>query len=90
MVPVRPEAAVAVIKPPTLSQLPVPSPRMKLLGAPLLALPAYQTGTALADAPPAFTEVGLRYTHYSEDSIEQDLVIFGATDRYDIDVCQNC
>ena len=61
---------------------------MKRLSVPLLALPTYQTGTALADAPPAFTEVGLRYTHYSEDSIDQDVVIFGATDRYDIDVTQ--
>ena len=84
----RPEAAVAATKPATLTQLPAPSPLMKRLGAPLLALPAYQTGTALADAPPAFTEVGLRYTHYSEDSIDQDAVIFGATDRYDIDVTQ--
>jgi hypothetical protein len=32
--------------------------------------------------------VGLRYTHYSEDNIDQDLVIFGATDRYDIDITQ--
>ena len=84
----QPEAAVAATKLPALSQLPNPSPLMKRLGAPLLALPAYQTGTALADAPPAFTEVGLRYTHYSEDSIDQDVVIFGATDRYDIDVTQ--
>ena len=88
MVPVRREAAVAATKPSTLSQLADPSRLMKRLGAPLLALPAYQTGTALADAPPAFTEVGLRYTHYSEDSIDQELVIFGATDRYDIDVTQ--
>ena len=88
MVQARPEAAVAVTKPGKLTQLPAPSPLMKRLGAPLLALPAYQTGTALADAPPAFTEVGLRYTHYSEDSIDQDAVIFGATDRYDIDVTQ--
>ncbi|MGB1959222.1 MAG: DUF3570 domain-containing protein [Luminiphilus sp.] len=79
---------MAATKLPALSQLPNPSPLMKRLGAPLLALPAYQTGTALADAPPAFTEVGLRYTHYSEDSIDQDVVIFGATDRYDIDVTQ--
>ena len=84
----QPEAAVAATKLPALSQLPNPGPLMKRLGAPLLALPAYQTGTALADAPPAFTEVGLRYTHYSEDSIDQDVVIFGATDRYDIDVTQ--
>ena len=88
MVPARPEAAVAVTKPGKLTQLPAPSPLMKRLSGPLLALPAYQTGTALADAPPAFTEVGLRYTHYSEDSIDQDAVIFGATDRYDIDVTQ--
>ena len=88
MVQARPEAAVAVTKPGKLTQLPAPSPLMKRLSGPLLALPAYQTGTALADTPPAFTEVGLRYTHYSEDSIDQDAVIFGATDRYDIDVTQ--
>ena len=88
MVQARPEAAVAVTKPGKLTQLPAPSSLMKRLSGPLLALPAYQTGTALADAPPAFTEVGLRYTHYSEDSIDQDAVIFGATDRYDIDVTQ--
>ena len=88
MVQARPEAAVAVTKPGKLTQLPAPSPLMKRLSGPLLALPAYQTGTALADAPPAFTEVGLRYTHYSEDSIDQDAVIFGATDRYDIDITQ--
>ena len=88
MVQARPEAAVAVTKPGKQTQLPGPSPLMKRLSGPLLALPAYQTGTALADAPPAFTEVGLRYTHYSEDSIDQDAVIFGATDRYDIDVTQ--
>ena len=88
MAQAQPEAAVAATKPRALSHLPNPSPLMKRLGAPLLALPAYQTGTAFADAPPAFTEVGLRYTHYSEDSIDQDVVIFGATDRYDIDVTQ--
>ena len=88
MAQAQPEAAVVATKLPAQSHLPYPSPLMKRLGAPLLALPAYQTGPALADAPPAFTEVGLRYTHYSEDSIDQDVVIFGATDRYDIDVTQ--
>ena len=88
MVKARPGAAVAVTKPGKLTRLPAPSQIMKRLSGPLLALPAYQNGTALADAPPAFTEVGLRYTHYSEDSIDQDAVIFGATDRYDIDVTQ--
>lgn len=53
-----------------------------------MVLPAYQALPAMADAPPAFTEVGVRYTHYTEDSIDQDAVIFGATDRYDIDVTQ--
>jgi hypothetical protein len=61
---------------------------MKRLGRPLLALPAYQAIPAIADAPPTFTEVGVRYTHYAEDSIDQDAVIFGATDRYDIDITQ--
>ena len=61
---------------------------MRRIARPLLALPAYQGLPALADAPPAFTEVGVRYTHYTEDSIDQDVVIFGATDRYDIDVTQ--
>ena len=88
MAQARPEVAVAATKPSKLTQLPAPSPLMKRLSAPLLALPAYQTGAVLADAPPTFTEVGLRYTHYSEDSIDQDVVIFGAMDRYDIDVTQ--
>lgn len=30
----------------------------------------------------------MRYTNYVEDSIDRDAVIFGATDRYDIDVTQ--
>ena len=54
----------------------------------LATLPAYQTGAALADAPPAFTEVGVRYSHYSEDDIDASSVIFGATSRYDIDITQ--
>ena len=54
----------------------------------LATLPAYQAGAALADAPPAFTEVGVRYSHYSEDDIDASSVIFGATSRYDIDITQ--
>ena len=86
MAPARPEVGVAVTdaqpRVVTRSQL------MQRLTRPLLALPAYQALPALADAPPAFTEVGVRYTHYKEDSINQDAVIFGATDRYDIDITQ--
>ena len=65
-----------------------PSPLIRRLSQSLLVLPVYQAPTALADAPPAFTEVGLRYTRYSEDSLDSDKVIFGSRDRYDIDVTQ--
>lgn len=64
------------------------SPLIRRLSQSLLVLPAYQALPSVADAPPAFTEVGLRYTRYSEDSIDRDAVIFGATDRYDIDITQ--
>ena len=50
-------------------------------------LPIYQP-TAIADSPPAFAEVGLRYTQYSEDSLDKEKVIFGSEDRYDINITQ--
>ena len=50
-------------------------------------LPVYNS-TALADAPPAFTEIGVRYTSYAEDSLDQEKLLFGARDRYDIDITQ--
>jgi hypothetical protein len=62
------------------------SPLLRVLKGTIASLPAYQH--ALADAPPAFTELGLRYSRYSEDSIDRERVIFGATERYDIDVTQ--
>ncbi len=65
-----------------------PSPLIRRLSQSLVVLPAYQATAVMADAPPAFTEVGLRYTRYSEDSIDRDKVIFGSRDRYDIDVTQ--
>ena len=34
---------------------------------------------------PPFTEVGLRYSRYSEDSLDRDKLIFGSSDRYDIE-----
>ena len=58
------------------------------LGQALAVLPAYQGVSSYADAPPAFTEVGLRYSRYSEDSLSEDKLIFGSRDRYDIDVTQ--
>ena len=71
-----------------MNRLPPPSPLLRSLGRTLAVLPAYQAIPAWSDAPPAFTEVGLRYSRYSEDSIAQDKVIFGDRDRYDIDVTQ--
>lgn len=86
VVPAQPEVAVAVTN--RQSPMATRSQLMRRITRPLLVLPAYQALPAIADAPPTFTEVGMRYTHYSEDSIDQDAVIFGATDRYDIDVTQ--
>jgi len=71
-----------------MNRLPPPSPLLRSLGRTLAVLPTYQAIPAWSDAPPAFTEVGLRYSRYSEDSIAQDKVIFGDRDRYDIDVTQ--
>lgn len=68
--------------------LPPKSTLLKSLTSTLAALPAYQVGQALADAPPTFTEVGLRYSRYSEDSLKDSDVLFGATSRYDIDIMQ--
>ena len=49
-----------------------PSPLIRRLSQSLVVLPAYQGAAVMADAPPAFTVVGLRYTRYSEDSIVRD------------------
>ena len=62
------------------------SPLVRTLGAAVAALPAYQN--TYADAPPEFTEVGLRYSYYSEDNLSTDNLIAGARGRYDIDVTQ--
>jgi hypothetical protein len=68
--------------------LPAPSPLVKTLRGTIALLPAYQALPAQADAPPAFTEVGFRYSKYSEDSIDAERVIFGSSQRYDIDISQ--
>ena len=65
-----------------------PSPLIRRLSQSLAVLPAYQATMVMADAPPAFTEVGLRYTRYSEDSLDDNKLLFGSRDRYDIDVTQ--
>ena len=87
MVQARREAAVGAIDLP-MKRLQAASPLMRRLGQSLAILPAYQSATVLADAPPTFTEVGLRYSRYSEDSLDRDKLIFGSVDRYDIDITQ--
>jgi hypothetical protein len=51
-----------------------------------LLLPAYQS--AMADAPPEFTEIGIRYSQYEEDDILAKKAFGGGSERYDIDVAQ--
>ena len=85
--PERQGAGVVATRRPR-SLLGKPSPLLRRIGQSLAVLPAYQSTPAYADAPPAFTEVGLRYSRYSEDSLDTDKLIFGSRDRYDIDVTQ--
>ncbi|MGB1140621.1 MAG: DUF3570 domain-containing protein [Halioglobus sp.] len=51
-----------------------------------LLLPAYQV--AKADAPPEFTEIGIRYSKYEEDDIRGAKSFGGGSERYEIDVAQ--
>ena len=67
-------------------QLDKPNPTLMALTSSALLLPAYQ-GT-LADAPPEFTEVGLRYSKYEEDDISGGKAFGGSSQRYEIDVAQ--
>jgi len=83
----RLEVAVAATEPQNHAFLPR-SRLMRRLGNALAVLPAYQTIPAYADAPPAFTEVGLRYSRYSEDSLDTEKWLFGSRGRYDIDITQ--
>ena len=83
-------AAVAATNPGSSPVAPTQTPRktplLTALGASVATLPAYQG--VLADAPPEFTEVGLRYSRYSEDNLAADKFIGGSRERYDIDVTQ--
>ena len=51
-----------------------------------LLLPAYNG--ALADAPPDFTEIGMRYSKYTEDDLPAKKAFGGRSERMDIDVAQ--
>ena len=62
------------------------NPTLAALTSSALLLPAYQV--AQADAPPDYTELGLRYTNYKEDN-QRDSKSFGpSSERYDIDMVQ--
>ena len=90
MVQVQQVAVVAVTEkshwPVSGSSLGSKTPMLRALGASIATLPVYQA--ALADAPPEFTEVGIRYSRYSEDNLSAEKVIAGSRERYDIDVTQ--
>lgn len=49
-------------------------------------MPAYQG--AQADAPPEFTEIGIRYSQYEEDDTSSRKTFGGSSERYEIDVVQ--
>ena len=51
-----------------------------------LLLPAYQG--ARADAPPEYTELGMRYSKYEEDNTQGGKTFGGSSQRYDIDAAQ--
>ena len=62
-------------------------PTLLALTSSALLLPAYQH--AAADAPPDFTEIGLRYSKYEEDDTQAGKTITGkSSERYEIDVAQ--
>lgn len=62
------------------------SPALMALTSSALLLPAYQG--ALADAPPEFTEMGVRYSKYEEDDILGSKSFGSGSERYEIDVAQ--
>jgi hypothetical protein len=51
-----------------------------------LMLPGYEG--ALADAAPAFAEMGVRYSKYEEDDSKNSNTFGASSERYDIDVAQ--
>ncbi|MDE0952917.1 MAG: DUF3570 domain-containing protein [Halioglobus sp.] len=62
------------------------NPTLLALTSSALLLPIYQG--ASADAPPEFTEVGVRYSRYKEDDILGRNAFGGGSERYKIDVAQ--
>ena len=61
-------------------------PALLALTSSALLLPAYQG--AQADAPPEFTELGLRYSKYEEDDTQGSKTFGGSSQRYEVDAAQ--
>ena len=61
-------------------------PALLALTSSALLLPAYQG--VRADAPPEFTELGMRYSKYEEDNTQGSKTFGGSSQRYDIDAAQ--
>ena len=61
-------------------------PTLLALTSSALLLPAYQG--AQADAPPEFTELGLRYSQYREDDSAGNKTFGGSSERYQVDIAQ--
>ena len=60
---------------------------LRALSKSVALIPLYSSFTS-ADAPPIYTELGLRFTKYDETKLDAEKVIFGSADRYDIEVTQ--
>jgi hypothetical protein len=65
---------------------PDPQGTLLALTSSALLLPAYQG--ARADAPPEFTQLGLRYSKYQEDDTQGGKTFGGSSDRMEVDVAQ--
>ena len=63
------------------------SKSLRALSKSVALIPLYSSYTS-ADAPPVFTELGLRFTKYKEAKLDSEKVIYGSADRYDIEVTQ--
>ncbi len=61
-------------------------PALLALTSSALLLPAYQG--VQADAPPQYTELGMRYSKYEEDDTRGSKTFGGSSQRYDIDAAQ--
>jgi len=62
------------------------SPALLALTSSALLLPAYQG--ARGDAPPEFTELGLRWSNYTEDNARGHKTFGGTSPRYEVDAAQ--